>query len=1201
MIKFDILNCPLKGSNLIEASAGTGKTYNITGLYLRILLESPGNISIEKILVVTYTKAATAELRDRIFRKLTEAYNSFRHPEACLSQPDCDPLIAKLVKDSIIDENVFTRRKAILEYSLRNFDEASIFTIHGFCQRILTENAFEGSAMFSSRLQTDIKDIQNEIINDYLRRKFYKTDLDYLDIILKKKNVEDNRKILQNIINEIENKPFLKIKQLYKPVNYSKISEKLLSEAISILQKTNLSMIEMYFIQNRKAYNAGRLRDKTIQKHTAALSSLKNSDNLTVNKIIYASESFNYFSENHILSALNKNYEYPHEEFFSKCEKLLPLINAHASAGVQLNHNFKIEFTEYYKSELSKRKAALQIRTYSDLLNEIYDAVKGSNSENFIKAVRRKYFAVMVDEFQDTDMLQLEIFNVIFNSRKTDNLLFFIGDPKQSIYNFRGADLSAYLRSKNYTENIYTLYENYRSHERIVKSVNVFFSRKDPFITPEITYTQNNNIIQNNHLIEDGRNISGTSIIFFDDLDEYNTEKLEERSTEYCAGKIAEILKKSLSQQLYFEISSSPQKITPSDIAVLVRTNKQGERIKNSLSQYGINSVIKSEKNIFDTAEAVELYYILNSIAYPSDRNRYFTALTTAAFNYSLSDFERLETNEDLLHEILLNLQNYNKIWENSGFIAMFKNFLKQNNVKQNLASQNNGLRKITNYLHLSELIHIREKEAASGISSLLSWFHSQIFDENSRSENTLRLESDDDAVQICTIHKSKGLEYNIVFIPFLWKDSLTRKGQQMYSFHDTEGNSILSFDEDDSENPEYIKEIISESMRLAYVALTRAKYKNYIIFGKLSSGSLKQSFQITDYFYLKKIYPDYTKYLNQSSVALKDISNEQIRQHLKEFSMHSQESIIIESSEIFPSDSISIKPGKQFSFLKNQRIIKDNWRITSYSYLSSSNKSTHNHYPEKLSEPDDVEPENINLAEFPPGAKGGNCIHEIFESINFNNPDNHEPEVLKTLQKYNFDEIHLDTILQMIDNVLKFKMSDGINFFSLSQLSNKDYRNEIEFYFPILNISAEKIINTVNMQYPDFGKDSSLNFSDISGFLKGYIDLIFHINGKYYILDWKTNYLGSNVSDYTRLNIKSAMDQHLYYLQYLIYTAAADKYLKNRIVNYSYEKNFGGVFYFFVRGIKKENTSMNGVYFDKPDKLFLNNFMNLLKQENLK
>ncbi|QTA78913.1 Exodeoxyribonuclease V, subunit beta [Desulfonema limicola] len=926
------------------------------------------------------------------------------------------------------------------------------------------------------------------------------------------------------------------------------------------------------------------------------------------NKNIYLFKEFNKFTTDVLIKVTNKGHKPPEHLFFDLCSDLLEKQTSLLDVFNRQLLYLQMELFNYVQQEMQTRKDSANIQSFDDLLLKLHKALVQKGGDILAQKIRGKYLAALIDEFQDTDPVQYEIFKNIFHNHR---ILFLIGDPKQAIYGFRGADIFAYMSAKQDSKYAYTLGYNWRSEPGLITAVNTLFQSSDQaFIYGEIPFepvTSPENRPGKKRLmlsLDQGEKIPLQLWI-------PESEKLTDSSkvlgkgiaegliVKAVAGEISRLL--DLGKQGRVCIDNNP--VLPGDIAVLVRKNSEAKMIQDALLNLGIPGVVYSTGDIFDTHEALEIERIMAAAANPRHERLMRSALATDMLGLKGHELFELAEDEDAWEKWLIRFKQYSHIWETRGFIHMFKYFILRENVLPRLMSLADGERRATNILHLSELIHQAGIEKKTGLSGLVKWLSEQRTRKDRRpEEHPLRLESDDNAVKLVTIHKSKGLEYPIVFCPFTWGGAKNYKSKDPVLFHDEENNRSLTFDigsEFIDKNRSYaVKEELAENLRLLYVALTRARNRCYLVWGRFNKSETSA--------------PAYLFHSNISGTddiitttvnKYKSLNDETLGRELEQIQERSRGTINL--SVMPDKDGLVFTPGSNYNNFLNCRNFKgsiiNDFRVSSFSSLVSGQHyraeladydeldETRNNIKEIESEPGDfLPPDPLSFFAFPRGAKPGTCIHEIFEYLDFTekNLEVIEKLVKEKLDKYGFETSWTAGICHMIQNVLSIPLLKDQNL-TLSRISGKDRINELEFYFPLNAVSCEDIKTVfAGNKMPEFSKQmAQLTFSRVQGFMKGYIDLVFQFNGKFYLADWKSNFMGENYQDYSQDNIYRKMRESFYILQYHIYTLALHQYLKTRISDYDYNKHFGGVFYLFLRGIDPAAGNRYGIFFDRPDR----------------
>ena len=1167
---FDLVNSQLKGTNLIEASAGTGKTYIIAGLFLRLILEK--GILADKILTVTYTEAATEELRHRIRERLKNALTALTSPDEEAKHYD-DDLTKYIVIKYRKSESALLR----LKDALTRFDEASICTIHGFCKRMLSENAFESNSLFNAELLKDTTRLVQETVDDYWRKNFYNASPLIIQYAASKNiNTSSFLKLVKNISIDPS---FQVIPKLKKP-DTSEIEIRFL-EAFKELQEqwnSNKSAVEEILL-NDKALD-GKKYGRYVPKWIAEMQEYLSSDNpLMIFKM------FVKFTASSVNEAIKKGFDAPQNNFFFACDAFYDIYNSIISDLEKYILYLQGALFDFVKLELNKKKQQLNVTGFDDLLVNMHQALGEGTESVLARTVRARYKAALIDEFQDSDPVQYSIFNNIFS--KAGSVLFLIGDPKQSIYKFRGADIFAYLKASKTIGNRYTLDTNYRSAPELLNAVNTVFSNKEkPFVFDGIEYTSVKSGIQDNNCIT-----KTPFNIFVIDKD-----KSDRKDGIITKGKASSLISNSVAGEIYRLVCGNDDTIDavkPEHIAVLVRKNFQGKLIQDELKKFNIPAVVYGTESIFASHEAVGLERVLTSVISPGNERKLKTALATDFSGLTGSDILELTENETLLENYLNRFYEYHDLWAKHGFFAMFRHFIENEGVRTRLLSYTDGERRMTNMMHLAEILHAAETENKFGMESLINWLQESIKSPEESDENEIRLETDDAAVKILTIHRSKGLEFPVVFCPFMWEGSTIDKGKPC-TYHHPENNFSLTLDlacEEQNRNIAETEEL-AENTRLMYVALTRAKYRTYFYWGRINEAETSAPAYI---FHHKN--NDTSEVVNTLKENSGLLTYESIMNDINDLCKKSGETITVSDMPEYKYKRRTI-PDERIELsnkLFNGRIIS-NWTISSFTAMThGAQEYTENPDHDRVDDQQagtQIENNSVkDIFSFPKGSVPGTCIHKIFEKTDFAFSDEAAAKRItgEVLTKFDFAEEWQDVVFDMVRNVVNTPFSREDPELMLKNILLSERLNEFEFYFPLNTVSVKGLSDIFQKSGINYDNNFAsmlehLGFKPHRGFLKGFTDLIFHYKEKFYIIDWKSNHLGNDIKNYSPDRVNAAMTDHYYILQYYIYIVALNNYLKTRIADYKYEKHFGGVYYLFIRGVDPGSPG-SGIYYDLPPK----------------
>jgi exodeoxyribonuclease V beta subunit len=1080
-IPFDVVNQELSGNNTIEASAGTGKTYSLAILVVRLLIEQ--QIPIEKILLVTFTEAAAAELKERAVKFIRLALR-----ETEIKGSSEDATIEKIIAKSKLKK---AEIKHLLNRALLDFDKATMSTIHSFCQQTLNEFAFETGQVFGKELMTDISEIVELELNEYWRNHITPTDYNfwqYLGIA--------SRSIWKSALENT-----LRGQQLLPPF-----------EAISALQD---------------------LVDKIDSNKEAIIRSFD--DNIDDLREVVRSHNAKGFRKNSALEKLENGltfYNYLSHSCAFSFDILFPLEIEQIRSNEENNFLLKKQVahfhlhraTELILPKIKERLNDKNALTFDDLIQKLYEK---RTDVRLQLSLREKYQAVFVDEFQDTDPKQYAIFKAFFQDNES-TILFFIGDPKQSIYGWRQADLETYRAARD-SANMrrLTMNTNFRSSQSFVTAANEFFNAD---VDSKLSYIDVEAFENNNVGLAWSNNQKAFSSIHVQT--EFPNEDL-----------VQERIQSSLKLLFSGELILNGAAIRPSNVAILVRTGRQGKAVKNTLQKLKIPSVILQEESIFASEEALELKELLNAVLNISKSNIDRLLLTTLIGKQIT---ELYQVNTDLVVPFFYALKG---LWQKEGVFVMAAKFVKEfdliNQWKDDVTS---GHQKLSNWQQLVDIL--QEKTLQESLTPLeLYQFLSRKIQELPTGEYEQGIESDENAVKIMTIHKSKGLEFDIVLLPFLSMENTEKTGQiytftsfrkkvkgkrkntYYFSLKGLKGTDLVKHEKQNQE----------ENERLLYVALTRAKY-NVFLFAKTGTHLL-------------------TPYVN--ALTASPITTVKLQAF----------------GETADWNSLLVKPPKPeiHKTLPKPFPLADfpdkNYHKISYSFLAGKHGKSEK---ENSTLYDDENYDRFVFKDLPKGAHIGNLLHAIFEFIDFTDATTWEQQIERSVQQFapglltkpNF----LESLKMLVEQTLTANIEVGGECIPLNSISRVKRVNELEFNFPVKNeIDFSALAHFFG---DDSVRDLHVTGGNVMGMMTGFIDLLFEHNGKFYILDWKSNFLGDQLHHYDQSAVMNAMNENNYHLQYLIYALAVEKFLKSKQPTFDFEKQFGGVIYLFLRGTRSNENS---------------------------
>ncbi|EHD6029485.1 exodeoxyribonuclease V subunit beta [Vibrio parahaemolyticus] len=1172
---------PLHGARLIEASAGTGKTFTIAGLYLRLLLGHGSAetrhrvpLTVDQILVVTFTEAATAELRDRIRARIHDARIAFARGQSS------DPVIQPLLNE--FDDH--KQAAEILLQAERQMDEAAVYTIHGFCQRMLTQNAFESGSRFNNEFVTDESHLKAQVVADYWRRNFYPLPFTLAGEI--RQLWSSPSALLSDISNYLTGAPL-------------SLSVPAMKGSLADLHTENLKKIDELKAQWRESQDDffTLISDSDINKRSYTKKSLPTW--LEAVNAWAATETTGYdypdklekFAQNVLLEKTPKGSA-PQHAVFEAIETFL-------ANPISLKAPLLAHAIEHCRMMLANAKNQKQWLSFDDLLTQLSASIDTDESELLAARIRTLYPVAMIDEFQDTDPLQYSIFSRIYLNNPECGL-FMIGDPKQAIYGFRGADIFTYIKARNQVSAHYTLGTNWRSSADMVQAVNQVFALPDsPFIydsdIPFLPVKYNPNAEK--RIWTMGGQKQPALTYWLQEADDKPLPKGEylTRMAEATASQIQTILTQAQQGQACLVNGEKQKAVQAGDIAVLVRTGSEGRMVKQALADQGIASVYLSNRDsVFTSSVAQDLQRLLQAVLTPENDRALRASLASELFALDAASLDALNNDEVVWENAVNEFKEYRKLWVQRGVLPMLRAVISKRHIAERLLEEGassqgeNGERVLTDLMHIGELLQQASNELDSD-HGLLRWLAQSISDaENGlggSDDQIQRLESERNLVQIVTIHKSKGLEYDLVFLPFVFS---YREASEAKYYDAANDRTVLDITGNDASMKQADKERLAEDLRLIYVALTRAVYACFIGASPLRNGrSTKEP---------TGVHRSAIGYLIQNGQegGINDL-HQGLTQQQDELDcvVVADPPQQLEEKYVAPQEEIYDLSAKEL-----QNPIDRNWRITSYSGLVKQGSHHVEHdatieitgfdidSSEEQDEADLVEPER-SIFTFPRGARPGTFLHSLFEEIEFTQPATTEENtqiILGLMESEQLDEEWLPILQQLIDTVLA-TLLDGKSLL-LNQKAPSQRLVEMEFLLPIEVLSAPALNRVIQRHDPLSAKAGDLGFQTVQGMLKGFIDLVFEHQGKYYVLDWKSNHLGDDVTSYHGEALKSAMADHRYDLQYQIYALALHRFLRSRLANYQYEQHFGGVYYLFLRGM--DGQSDHGIFAAKPTLDFL-------------
>ena len=1164
----DALALPLIGERLIEASAGTGKTFTIAALYLRLLLGLGGEnayprpLSVEEILVVTFTEAATEELRGRIRSNIHDLRL------ACVRGNSTNPLLSDLL--DLIDDK--TDAVSQLLAAERQMDEAAIYTIHGFCQRMLSNNAFESGILFQQTLVQDELPLRRQACADFWRRHCYPLPLNIAAVVSQEWSGPEQ------LLSDLQ--PYLhgELPELRQAIaddetlaqRHQQIIERI--DAVKSQWCAAAGEIESLIADSgvdKRSYSS-----RYLPKWLAAVGDWSAAET----QDYQLPDELKRFGQNILLEKTKKGTP-PQHAVFVAIDQLL--VEPLSLRDLLLSR----ALSEVRTSVQQEKRQHAQLG-FDDLLSRLSQALQQPGGEMLAQAIRQRYPVAMIDEFQDTDPQQYGIFQAIYvqteSAKQSDSALLLIGDPKQAIYAFRGADIFTYMYARSEVKHHYTLGTNWRSSPGMVAAVNrVFSAIESPFLFEDIPFlpveaAKNNQALR--FEIEGQR--QQAMHIWLQSGEGCGTVEYQQSLATQCAAQIRDWLMAGQQGKALLYTNKKDKDgreiakpVEASDITILVRSRAEAALIRDALSALAIPSVYLSNRdNVFETPEARDLLWLLQAVLAPEQERLLRSALATSLMGLNSQQINHFNQDERLWDALVDEFDGYRQRWQKQGVLPMLREIMVSRNLAENLLASEGGERRLTDVLHIGELLQEASLTLDSG-PALLRWLAQQIDNPAVQSENQqLRLESDRHLVQVVTIHKSKGLEFPIVWLPFI--GSYRQQKQPLY--HDRDNfKAVLDLNYNDDAVKLAEEERLAEDLRLLYVALTRSVYHCSLGLAPLFLGGRKKQGETDVHnsaigYLLQKGEPGDAALLLE---CLQRLQNDDI--------------VVTPVSREDTSPWVPNAPEAQDLQAKLfTRKMQDDWRVTSYSGLQQHSSTPFFDLLPKLDvdavgESDIETTPELTPHTFPKGAAPGTFLHSLLEPLDFTQPRDLE-WLSEQVTLQGLDDQWVPVLDRWLEAILRAPLAE--NGPCLAQLPPSQIQAELQFYLPIEQLLKSVELDALIKRYdPLSAQCDPLDFRQVRGMLKGFIDLVFFWQGRYYVLDYKSNWLGADENAYTPEAMAGAMAEHRYDFQYQLYSLALHRYLRHRLPDYQYEQHFGGVFYCFLRGMSPDKPGQ-GVFHCRPD-----------------
>lgn len=1178
---------PLRGSHLIEASAGTGKTWTIAALYVRLVLGHGGANTApvrpmlpQDVLVMTFTRAATRELSDRIRARLTEAAQVFRG----IAETD-DDFLKQLKEEYAVGE---AREQAAhrLALAAQAMDDAAVYTIDAWCQRMLREHAFDSGSLFEENLVGDEAALRLEAVQDYWRQQLYPmatsmvaqvqrvwSDVPALD--------KDMRALMVVSLDEPASGTLAQV----FGATLAEREAKLAALKQGWVEKADnlLGWIEGQLEHHKSSWDGRQLSYKNCDAWMGIFKDWAQSTDEP--KVLQEGMKTGWtrFTPEGLL-ACRKPGEPPvdlppESQAYADLQTALQALPEPAQAA-------RLHARTHVMQRMAELKRRSGLFGFADMLQRLDVALADPDSgERLAQRLREQFPVAMIDEFQDTSPLQFRIFDRIYCTadNRPDTALLLIGDPKQSIYGFRGADIHSYLDARRATAGSHhVLGTNFRSTQAVVDVVNRWFEvpqdafgyrqgDEDPLPFQPVgakgrdeVFTTHNGKVNAMTVVHDATLRS-------------QRDALTHLSA-LCAEQIVAWLGDP--QARFVDAEKGDKRLQPKDIAVLVRTGKEAAAVRDALRVRGVASVYLSDRDsVFASDEAQDLCLWLRGVAEPQDMRRVRAALGTRTVGLSLAELYDLATQDELLDTRAEQMRELHQTWQSQGVLAMLRQSLHVLKLAGRWRGEPDGERRLTNVLHLAELLQAASSQI-DGEQALIRWLAQQMYEAQSGNtsggeEQTVRLESDEDSVKLITIHASKGLEYPVVCLPFAHSHRVMEAHKTpVLQLDDGEGERhwTLDFDKDDTRLADHDR--LREDLRLWYVALTRARHALWVGWSAVKRGNGKACVN----------HHSAAGHLLGGENELEAAAWLEKLQQLKANDAGKPLSVALTLAPELVPLTLWQKPAQTAALqdaLSCTARIDKSWTIASFSRLTrdlSSQPLSHmaTQRPADDEPPDDAVALPVTSTTtgipapwhgFAKGPTAGNFLHDQLEWLAADGfeLDEQKGERLKKRCENAGYKAQADDVVQWLTRVAAHALR-GPNA-PLNALGT--LLPEMEFWLPAERLHAREVDALCQQHLLPGVSRPQLPDAQLHGMLMGFADLVFEHEGRYWVLDYKSNHLGADDAAYTAQALDAAMAHHRYEVQAALYMLALHRLLRARLGSaYNPAQQLGGAVYLFLRGI---------------------------------
>lgn len=1207
-----IRDIQFEGLHLIEASAGTGKTYTLSSLMVRIFLEK---YLPNQVIATTFTRAAAAELKSRIRLRLVEI-QEYLEPLRSVLETDIHKLVeheSDPLKQHLLQS--FAPRMAYacerLKLVIDQLDELFVGTLDSFSQKLLREFAFESGKIERAQITEDAKAYTRQLIHDVLREWIQLQPQQVIDTLY----TVGGLKSVDHFVGMVESSLNFSSAQFKLP-EMPEIELAQRQQWQQQAQQIELSCLAEYYNLDGAYYsyiNGTSFRNNAFNKLFSEslpllLKALDTPENVQVFDAYFAD------ARDAVFKFLDK---LEHQKIFKKCPadvaegfyqhptilQLQKLCHALQKTQQQFEQ-LQVYLKAYLCIEVKKRlPQVLQQKgetTFAQQIKTLSEALKGEQGQRFAVFVQARYPLILVDEFQDTNQDQDDMLASIWRhpQRYQKGCMIMVGDRKQAIYGFRGGDmltfLNAYQDIMAKQGHEYKLIHNHRSVKQLVEVVDALFQRQMDF-GEQVVYDPIQAGSRPHPALIEHTQINPAPLRWL------QLQEGSEQATQ-VAWKIQTLLNQAYAKQLYLD-AETQQAIGEDDIAVLSRSHRQLDEVQYVLERIGIRVNRPSKRSVFDSAIAQDVGALFTALLHPYDEAKLKRALLSRLFGFDLTRLLALEQSAEGLSHYIQQFDDIREMWLNQGFLAAWQRCLNQFGIWQQLVAtqSKDNERAVVNLRHLTDILS-RRSEHVQGIQNLYHWYLKQLHSPSDREWELEHKLSNEAGVQLMTIHQSKGLEYKIVFL--LGANKAFSEVQKTLNFSTTDiqvpetgqtrTQRVVAIADKNflqqTELDQHQQRALAEQNRLWYVALTRASHRVYTVFEPEKGDKNKHA----GLAFWKNQGASF-----QHPYSLDEALILERPQALQ--TQHSQQNIII-SAKLLPTQRFYARAKTSFSYLAQHLKHKAN-RVDRLANIDAD-------FEQAEDELNLAELENRATAQpiawikqyFPKGTLAGNFLHEIFEQIDFQRPQTWREEIRRRfkntyqglwsalLEQYqqhfpeqeNAEQQLYEWIVAWLAEVLQTPLNHG---FQLQQLVTGQYLSECPFYLAL----SDRVLAMQRVQqlFEEYGIDMpELLEAKSARYLNGSIDLVYFDGQRYHIADYKSNYLGAEQADYQQAQIAESMSLSSYWLQAALYLVALHRYLSVKLQDYDMQQHLGGASYLYLRGMNGQ--VQQGYFYWKPEDEFI-------------